>query len=130
MRVGLWLFAIVLVLFILYPFRHFGAPTPQAMEPVLRSYLERRCTGRGAAEITRLDGIRAGTYSARLGGWPVYANYVETCYDYRNRTTFDGGHDADRGVAIALVRRIGFGRLKMYWPGYARAAGSKSRGGA
>jgi hypothetical protein len=121
MRGGLWLIAIVVVVFGLYHFMHSGAPSTRAVEPVLRSYLESRCGGE--VDIGQLDSIRVGAYSEQLGGWPVYANHTETCVQNSMKTTYDGGHDADNNVAVAMVRRTASGRLEMFTPGFVQDAG-------
>jgi hypothetical protein len=129
MRIGLWLIGICLAVFCAYRFVHSGAPSAGEVEPVLRSYLESRCVGE--LDISQLEDIRVGEYSGQLCGWPVYANHVETCvvhdgstpYESTMRTTDEGGHDADRNVAVAMVRRTASGRLEMYTPGFVQAAG-------
>lgn len=121
MRGIAWLAAIVLAVFGIYHFAHFGAPSARQVEPLLRSYLVNSC--KGEAEITQLDSIRVGAYVEQAHGWPVYANHVEDCvvhgaYESTNTTTYDGGHDADRGVAVAFVRRSWSGRLELYIPDF------------
>lgn len=127
MRAGLWLIAIVAVVFGLYHFMHSGAPTTREVEPVLRSFLVSQCNG--DSEISQLDSIRVGPYSQPLGGWPVYADHVETCATSNGngtmRSTYDGSHDGDRNVAAAMVRRTATGRLEMFTPGYVQAAGQE-----
>lgn len=123
MRPILWLCAIVVAVFGIYHVTHSGAPSAQQVEPLLRSYLVRNC--QGDAEITQLDSIRVGDYAAQLHGWPVYANHVETC-DSSSTTgsttmTYDGGHDADKNVAVAFIRRSWSGRLELYTPGFYQA---------
>jgi hypothetical protein len=129
MRAGLWLIGIVLAVFGLYHFMHSGTPTVPEVEPVLRSYLVGQCDG--DSEISQLDSIRVGQYSSPLGGWPVYANHVETCATSNSngtmRSTYDGGHDGDRNVAVAMVRRTATGHLEMFTPAYVQAAGRDMR---
>lgn len=128
MRVVLWLAVILLAGFGVYRFAHSGTPSAADVEPLLRSYLESQCTG--ASDVSQLDDIRVGEYSQQLGGWPVYANHVETCTDhdsskpYQNSTheTYQGAHDADHNVAVAMVRRSASGRLEMYQPELFQAA--------
>jgi hypothetical protein len=125
MRAGLWLVAIVVVVFGLYHFMHSGAPTVGEVEPALRSYFASQCNG--DSEVSQLDSIRVGEYSQPLGGWPVYANHVETCATSNGngtmRSTYDGSHDGDRNVAVAMVRRTATGRVEIFTPGYVQAAG-------
>lgn len=127
MRGIFWLAAIVLAVFGIYHLAHSGAPSAQQVEPLLRSYLESSC--KGDAEIMQLDSIRVGTYVAQFKGWPVYANHVEQCvthdsssYAGTTTSTYDGGHDADRNVAVAFVRRGWSGRLEMFTPELFQAA--------
>lgn len=121
MRTGLRLVAILITIFGLYRFIHSRAPSATAVEPVLRSYLESQCTGE--IDVSQLDDVRVGAYSEQLAGWPVYANHVETCTEDGRRQTYEGGHDADRNVAVAMVRRSASGRLEMYQPEFVQAAG-------
>jgi hypothetical protein len=122
MRAGMWLVAIPLAAFGLYRLAHSGAPSPQQVEPLVRSYLERSCPG--GAEVSQLDGVRVGEYSQQFGGWPVYANHVETCvqhdpskpYDNTTTLTHEAGHDADQNVAVAFAHRTMSGRLELYTP--------------
>lgn len=122
MRTGVWLVAIPLAAFGLYRFAHSGAPSAQQVEPLVRSYLERSCAG--TVDVSQLDSVRVGEYSQQFGGWPVYANHVESCLEhdhskpYENTTTVthENGHDADRNVAVAFVRRSMSGRLELYTP--------------
>lgn len=128
MRAGFWFLAIPLAVFGLYRFAHSGAPTPQQLEPLVRSYLESSCGG--AVQISQLDQVSAGEYSEQFGGWPVYANHEEACVEhdsskpYANTTTttYDGSHDVERKVAVAFVRRSLSGRLELYTPALFQAA--------
>jgi hypothetical protein len=132
MRRALW-FAAIIVAFGLYHFLRSGTPGAREVEPVLRSYIENQCNGE--IDIAELDDIRVGDYSEQLGGWPVYANHVETCvghdaskpYGNTTKTTYDGGHDADRNVAVAMVRRDTSGRLEMYSPAFVQDAGRQAQ---
>lgn len=128
MRAGFWLLAIPLAALGLYRYAHSGAPNPRQLEPLVRGYLQSTCTG--TLEVSQLDDISVGEYSEQFGGWPVYANHVESCVEhdsskpYANTTTIvdQNGHDADRKVAVAFVRRTMTGRLELYTPQLFRAA--------
>jgi hypothetical protein len=129
MRAGFWFIAVPLAVFGIYRFAHSGAPNPAQLEPLVRSYLESSCPG-GTANVSQLDDISVGEYAEQFGGWPVYANHVESCVEhdaskpYANTSTtiYRGGQDADRKVAVAFVRRRLSGRLELYTPELFQAA--------
>jgi hypothetical protein len=115
-----WVIVIGAVAFGVWHLRNSSASAPSAgqIESLLKDYLlsgsSSNCSG--TMTVEQLDSVAVGEFSSQMGGWPVYADHVETCRDGGTSTTYDGSKDVERKVVAAFARRTATGGLEVYTP--------------
>jgi hypothetical protein len=112
-RYVIGILAVAGVIFLGLRYRGDPAPSANAVEPVLKAYLER---GKGNCTVDHLSDITVGKFAEGFGGWPVYASHEETCTEGLTSATYRGLDDVKKGVAVAFVRKSPAGDIELFVP--------------